>query len=297
MNRLILTILLLSSAVSITAQTAGAPDASEKYEKRYNLLVSQVGPSGVGVETLLNNWEKADSTSASLLYARFAFCFSKAQSSQVITRPEKKYLGMEPFLTLKDTLGNDIHYYEDAVFDDGLYGDAVRIADKAISMHPDRLDFRFLKANAYIAYEKESPDMALVFLLDLARIDSQRQTPWMYKDAQAEDGFFSEAMQEYCYTFYTIGSTASLDAFLALSERMLAYDKDNPVFLNNIGSYHLLRTKDCKTALKYFNKVLKKYPDDMSAIQNAITASRMLKDAKLERKYRQMMSRHSAEQH
>ena len=44
---------------------------ADKYEQRYELLVSKLGYAGVGVETVLNNWEQADPTNPKLMLARF----------------------------------------------------------------------------------------------------------------------------------------------------------------------------------------------------------------------------------
>ena len=111
-----------------------ALSAQEKgmYEKKYDLLVSKFGPAGVGIETLLDNWEKEDSTNIRLLYARFDFLFTKAQSSKVVIKSEKKYLGMDPLLTLKDSLGANVYYYQETFFDDGLFGKAVKEVERAI---------------------------------------------------------------------------------------------------------------------------------------------------------------------
>ncbi len=284
---------MLLSAV-LFASAAFAQTESERFEQRYDLLVSKLGPDGIGVETVLNNWEKVDSTNAKMLLGKFSYLFSKAQTTKVITRPTKKYLGMEPVLALKDSLGNDVYYYQDSIFDDELYGQAVRAADKAASIYPDRLDFRFMKANAYIAYEKESPDMALAYLQDLISENSDRKKPWIYEGAEADKGFFEDAMQEYCYSFYTIGSPASLEAFKSLSEQLLDMYPANSGFMNNIGSYYLVK-QEYKTALKYYDKVLKKNPEDRMAIRNGTLAARKLQNTKLEKKYIAMMAEYGSE--
>ena len=116
MKKILYTILLLVTSAMLSAQTP-----SSRYEQRYDLLVSQFGPAGVGVETVLNNWEKVDSTNARMLQGRFAYFFTKAQTGVVESRPGKKYLGMDPVITLKDSLGNDVNYFEINVFDDELY--------------------------------------------------------------------------------------------------------------------------------------------------------------------------------
>ncbi len=289
MKRLILVISALVCACAASAQTE-----SEKLEKRYDALVARLGADGIGVETVLNNWEAVDSTNAKMLLGKFSYYFTKSQTPQVVAKPQKKYLGMEPVITLKDSLGNDVYYYQENMFDDEMYGLAVKAADKAIASHPDRLDLRFMKANAYIAYEKESPDMALAYLQDLVRENQTRTSPWFYEEEKLDEDFFEEAMQEYCYSFFTIGSQASYEAFRTISEQLLKIYPKNTGFMNNIGSYYLVK-QEYKTALKNYDKVLKKKPGDTGAIQNAITASRRLQNVKMEKKYLNMMVKHGSE--
>lgn len=269
---------------------ASAQTDSERYEQRYDMLVSRLGAAGIGVETVLDNWAKVDSTNAKMLFGRFSYYFTKAQTTEVVPKPSRRYLGMEPLLTLKDSLGNDVYYYQQSVFDDELYGRAIKEADKAIAMHPDRLDFRFMKANAYIAYEKESPDMALAYLFSIIDEDGKGSKTWLYGDEQAEPGFFEEAMQEYCYSFYTIGSATSREAFKRISEKLSGIYPANPEFICNIGSYYLVN-QEFKTALKYYDKVLKKHPGNMTALQNALLAAKKLKNAKLEKKYQTLIQK------
>lgn len=280
---------MLAAAFTAVAQSQTA----DRYIQRYNLLVSQFGPAGVGVETVLDNWAKVDSTSADYLFARFSYNFTKAQTAEVISRTDKKYLGMDPVISLKDSLGNDVHYYQVNMFDDELYGKAMRFIDKAVSVYPDRLDFRFVKANAYIAYEKESPDMALAYLLELSGKEKER--PWFYEGEKIEDGFYEEAMQEYCYSLYSIGSPAALDAFHALSQKLASIYPDHLDFLNNIGSYHMLAKEDYKAAIKQYGKVLKKDPSNYTAIKNCVLASRKMGNVKSEKKYLQMLLEHGSE--
>lgn len=288
MRKFFFSIFLLFAVVSASAQ-------SDRYEQRYDLLVSQFGPAGIGIETVLDNWEKVDSTNAKMLMGRFTFLFTKAQSANVVTKTTAKYLGMEPVLTLKDSLGNDVFYYQENVFDDDLYAEALKAADKCIAVWPDRLDFRFMKTNAYIAYEKESPDMALASLMSLIDEHSGRQKDWTYEGTDVDDDFFQDAMLEYCFSFYSIGSSASYDAFLKLSQKMSELYPDNTEFVNNIGSYYLIAENDVKTAFKYYNKVLKKKPDDYTAIKNCILAARRQKNVKLEKKYLKMMVEYGPE--
>ena len=160
--------------VSLSAQTS-------KYEQRYNLLVSKLGPTGVGVETVLDAWAQADSTDEKLLAARFNYYLTKAQRTEIVKKQSKKYLGMTPLLTLKDSTGVDIHYYQEVFYDDELFGKAAKILDKAVSLYPDRLDLRVIKANVYIDYEKGSPDLAMNYLVALADEGAARKKDWDFE--------------------------------------------------------------------------------------------------------------------
>lgn len=287
-------IIMFAAALLLSYTAVMAQTESERYEQRYEMLASRLGPAGIGIETVLDNWAKVDSTNARMLLGRFSYYFTKAQTSEIVTKPQKKYLGMDPLLTLKDSLGNDVYYFQQNVFDDELYGQAIKAADRAISFWPDRLDFRFMKANAYIAYEKESPDMALAFLTALVDENVRRKGAWEYEGTAADPDFFEDAMQEYCYSFYTIGSDAAREAFLTLSQKLSGLYPGNAGFMNNIGSYYLVK-HEYKTALKYYDKVLKKHPSDYTAIQNGLIAARRLKSEKLEKKYLTMMVKHGPE--
>ena len=86
---------ILIALVSILGSIATYAQTSEMYERRYNLITQQLGPAGLGVETILNAWEKADSTNLNMLLGRFRYFLAKGQSTEVVTKHEKKYLGME----------------------------------------------------------------------------------------------------------------------------------------------------------------------------------------------------------
>ena len=288
MKRIYAIAALLLAAVMAFAQ-------SDRYEQRYDLLVSQFGPAGLGIETVLDNWAKVDSTNVKMLVGRFSYYFTKSQSTQVVKKDSRKYLGMDPLITLKDSTGNDVHYYQVSVYDDELYGEAIKAADRAIAAHPHRLELRFMKANAYIAYEQESPDMALANLTALVDENSRHRSSWIYEGEDADQKFFQDSMQEYCYSFYALGTPGSYEAFRSLSERLSSAFPDNAGYMCNLGSYQMVVKGDYKAALKYYNKVLKSQPDDYTAIKNAILATRKMKNVKLERKYLEMMAKYGPE--
>lgn len=284
----VLTALVLS--VSVYAQ-------STDYLRRYNLLLNRVGPSGVGIETLLENWQKAEPENPDMLEARFYFYISKSQGTEIISSYESKFLGANPVLTLKDSSGVDVHYYEVLKYEEALFVDALEILDQAIDLCPDRLDFRFLKANAYMSYERGEMDFTLSNILGLVHDFMNTDRKWQYKVDFSSELYtvdkeeFASLMKDYCHDFFYMGTPASYQAFLKLSQRLNGYFKKDADFVANIGSYYHVAEKDYKTALKYYDKALKLQPGHRSIINNALIAARSLKDAKLEKKYLKMLGK------
>ncbi|MCQ2135503.1 MAG: hypothetical protein MJY67_01155 [Bacteroidales bacterium] len=273
----------LSAALLFAAATAiWAQDTD--YKTRYEKQVARVGAHGIGVENILDKWEKADSTNAEMLFARFLYYYTKSQTEIVVSKPEKRYLGLNPVLALKDTTGVDVYYYNVMDFDDSLFRESLIRIEKAIKIHPTRLDFRTTKATALMEYEKESPDMALSYILSVVDENYTRKPAWEFEGQNVDKDFFPALIQEYCGTLYLIGTDSSRKAFKTLSERMLKYNKKNPDFLTNLGSYYIA-AKDYKKAFKYYDTVIKAHPDHYTAVKNASTISIQLKDIARQKKY------------
>ena len=290
MKRILTFLVAVVLPLSLLAQTS-----QEDYIRRYNNLVNRVGPSGVGVETLLDRWAEDYPDDLQQLLARFSFWFNKGQTSNVIQLPQDRYLGREPLLPVTDSLGRKNNYFEDIVYEDESFGLALEALDKAVVLNPERLDLRLLRIDALTAYEKGSPDMALSSLKALVDENYKQHPAWVHESLEKVDNeVFNALIQDYCVSFFRLGTDSSAEAFKNLSEYMLTYSKDDPLFLNNIGSYWLVSKKDYKKAQKYYDQVLKKHPGDETAIRNGILLARAKKDVKLEKKYLTMMAQHGA---
>ena len=288
MKRFFTFLVALALPLSLLAQTS-----QEDYIRRYNNLVNRVGAAGVGVETLLDKWAEEYPDDMQQLLGRFSFWFNKCQTSNVIQLPQDRYLGREPILPMTDSLGRKNNYFEDIVYDDESFGLALEALDKAVALNPNRLDLRLLRIDALTAYEKGSPDMAFSALKSLVDENYRQHPAWEHEAVEkVDDEVFKALIQDYCFTFFRLGTDSSAEAFKSLSEYMLTYSKDDPLFLDNIGSYWLVSKKDYKKARKYYDQVLKKHPDDVTAIRNGMLLARTIKDVKLEKKYLTMMAQY-----
>ncbi len=288
MKKILLTILAVVTLLPLSAQTK---PTQKEYLDRYQLLVSKLGTDGVGIETLLQRWEKDYPDDTDMLLGKFSYYLTKSQSSSIEVKDAAKYLGNAPALTLKDSLGRDVNYFQVINYDDELFGKATQAIERAIELNPNRLDLRLFKISSLIGYEKDSPDMALAGLKALIDYNGHSHPVWEYPGVEADEDLFPSVMQEYCYAFFKIGTPHCFDAFKELSEKMLAYYPGNTVYMTNIGSYYLVYKHDSKAALKMYNKVLKKSPDDYTAIKNSVLLARSDKNLKLEKKYLPMLVR------
>ena len=283
---LLLTVAIVMAVLSASAQTK---PTQKEYSDRYQLLVSKLGIDGVGIETLLQNWAKDYPDDTDMLLGKFSYYLTKSRSSTYEIKETNRYLGNEPIIQMKDSLGKNVNYFQINSYDDELFGKATQALDKAIELNQNRLDFRLFKMSALLDYEKDSPDMTLAGLKALIDYDGRSHPSWEYPGYVSDKNLFPSLMQDCCYAFFLIGTPSSYEAFKELSEKMLTFYPDAYEYTTNIGSYYLVYKKDSKTALKYYNKVLKKHPDDYPTIKNCVLLARKDKNVKLEKKYLPML--------
>ena len=189
----------LCACLGTVAAAQSKEELKKTYSDRYDLIVSKLGYDGVGVETVLNQWEQVDSNDAKMLLAGFNYYFTKAQTTSVVVKPQKIYLGAEPVLSLKDSTGTEVYYFQEVSYDDSLFSRAMSYLDRAIAGHPARLDFCFTKATALMSYEKDSPDMALSYLLGLVDKDAGKDVAWEYPGYELGDDFFARSTSPYTF--------------------------------------------------------------------------------------------------
>ena len=286
MKRIILATAALVCAASLSAQTT-----AQDYLARYNLLVGKLGYDGVGIETLVNKWEADFPDDVDMLCAKFNYYFAKCQQAQVVAKEQERFLGAEPLLSLNDSTGKKVNYFQETFYDDEMYGLASQAIDKAIRVHPEQIDLRLSKITSLLAYEKESPDMATQSLRSLIDYHYSTHPRWTFGKDPFSDEDFKAAVVEYCYAFFRTASPAAYESFKSVSEQMLKYAPKDPDFLNNVGSYYLVAQKDYKTALKYYTKTLKLDPDNYAAVRNCVIIGRKQNNPKVEKKYLQMLMR------
>ncbi|MCQ2170325.1 MAG: hypothetical protein MJY48_02055 [Bacteroidales bacterium] len=272
--------LFIAAALLAFTFAAAQDDRNEDFATRYNRLVAVGGYDGVGIETLLDKWEDYDKYNPQMLEARFNYYLKKSFHSQAVHKNQAKYLGQKPIMTLKDSTGRDLNYFEELFFDDELFGKATTYIEKAIKANPNELALRFDYIGALISYEKESPDIAREKILELIADNGRLPGKWTYEGNVIDAETFASLMQEYCRIFFNQGTPKSYEVFLVISEKMFAQYPGNLDFLNNQGAYWASVNSNPRKAIKIFEKVLKKNPDNRTALTNCVLLYRKLDDRK-----------------
>ena len=258
-----------AGAALLCAATLQAQESAADFKARYERLVRNLGYAGVGIETVLDRWEEAFPDDMDVPTARFNYYFTKSRTTQILPKPGlRRFLGMQPALTLKDSDGNDVNYFEESFFDEELFGEAIKVLDARIALRPDELRWRYLKISALCAYEKESPDMAAAELKQLIARQESARPAWTLDGEAVQDELFAQGVGEFCYEFFQIGTPQSYSDFREISERMGKLYPRNTVFIDNLGTYWLIAQDNEKQAVKFYKKALKIDPADEAALRN-----------------------------
>lgn len=261
-------------AMAVLSAAAFAQTTEEEYAARYLRQANKVGEAGVGVETIIDRWEEAFPESIDAKVARVNYYIAKSKTTTMAAKPGlQRYLGNKPLLTLKDSLGVDVNYFEEPVFNDEYFSQALTLIDECMAASPDEARYRFVKINALREYEKEDPTLAEA---EMNKLIDARSSGLKFDGKPIPEDELVDIIQEFCGSFYTIGSPAAYEAFLRLSQKMNKLYPKRTEFIDNIGSYYLVAAENPKKALSYYKKALKLNPEDVVAIRNSKLATRKL---------------------
>lgn len=255
--------LLVSLPAALLAQST-----QQEYYDKYLRLTSRLGYDGVGMETYIDRWEEAFPQDGRMLEAKSNYFYAKSVHTEAVVKDKSRYLGNPPLMTLKDSLGRDVNFFEEDFFDDALFAQAVSAIDKAIELYPDDLAYRADKISLLLAYEKESPDLARKEIESLLAYQKKSHPAWVVSGTAVAESDFVNLMSGYCYRLYNCGSPVGYEAFGSISMELSKMYPKETVFLDNIGSYYLVCKGNERKAVKYYKKALKLDPDDKVAQTN-----------------------------
>ena len=257
-----------------------AQTTSQEYLEKYSRLIQRLGYAGVGIETYIDKWEEAFPQDGRMLEARCNYYLAKSMTTEVVPKDCSKFLGNKPVLSLPDSTGRKINYFEEHFFDDGLFGTAVKYIDRAIQLYPHDILYLADKINLLLAYEKESPDLAVAEIANLVETERSSHPQWTFDGTPVAEGDFAQLISGYCVSLYNVGSPLSYDAFYSISRQMCKLEPKEPNWLDNIGSYWLVARGNDRKAMSFYKKALKLDPEDEVAKRNICLIERRRARAK-----------------
>jgi len=241
---------------------------AEEFKEKYARQVKNVGPSGVGVETIVNKWIEAYPDDLDARESKFTYYWAKSRDIQIEPRSGNKYLGKKPVLSLKDSLGTPVNYYEVPYFDEEYFSQATASIDELIKMAPNALEYRLDKISALLDYEKESPDMAATELLNLIDYNANSHPVWTLRGQSMDADDFDAIVKEYCSSFFNLGTSVGYNSLKIVSEKMAKMRPNDADWQANLGAYYQVGEKNIKKATKYYKKALKLDPENFAAKRN-----------------------------
>lgn len=271
MKKLILAAATALFCIGLNAQS------TDSYKERYQRLSRILGPAGLGIETVLEEWKAENPDDRDLLKAGFNYYYTKCRKDKVSEmRGRTKYLGKKPVFELKDSTGTKVPYFTDYDITDSLFNIAIENVDKAIKLYPDEIDLRFGKIGALIVRDKENPEAAKQEILSLLEYDAKTKPAWKDCDTLIAKGEFEEQIQGCLFEIYRIGSSQAYEIFNTVAQKASKLFPTNCLFINDIGSYWLVAKNNPKKAIKYYEKALKINPEDQGAKANIAVAKKKM---------------------
>ena len=152
--------------------------------------------------------------------------------------------------------------------DEEYFASAQKALDKAITLAPNNIGYLFDEITSLLDYEGESPDMAATALLNLIDRNYSEHPHWNLYGEPFTQQDFTDAVKEYCYSFWKLATPVGYDSFYNVSRRMMKAEPKDVGFIDNVGAYWQVAKKDNKMAAKFYKKALKLDPNDYAANQN-----------------------------
>lgn len=278
MKKIILALTLIAASLQLQAQD------NSTFKTRYNRLYKVGGAAGIGIETLLEQWEAAIPSDREMLAAKFSFYLTKSEREEIVPMDKTRYLGQKPVFELKDSLGRNVKYFSDYVYTDSLYFKAIDAIDKAIELFPDDLELRMGRIAALIRHDKEDQRAAKAEILALLDYNASAKPQWKENGTPVQEGGFESSIQDCCYELYKTSCESGYEAFKAVAEKASKLFPKDVNFLNDLGAYYMVAKNNPKKAITYYKKVLKLNPDDQAAVKNIKTAEKKINAAKKKKK-------------
>lgn len=276
-------VLLVLMGALLALQPVSAQLSSAEYKEKYDRQVRAVGYAGLGVETILEHWGNVHPDDPDMLEGRFFFDLTRARSTKMLRSPKAKYMGREPVMTLKDSTGTPVYFYEEEFYADSLFACAIRHLDRAAALRPEEFLYRSHLLNALIAKEKEEPVLSVEELDALIGHDKATRPKWTFRGQATEPEFFADVVQDYCRLYYDIGTPKSYAAMRRISERMIKLYPARLEFQTNMGAYWRTAENNPKKALAVYKKVLAKDKDNYQAAKNGFLTARSIDDRKMQK--------------
>lgn len=251
---------LLLLCLSLT--TAAWPQGN--YRQQYRLL-SRSGDDQV-VRSLLEDWQRAEPQSDQVQKAWFDHLVQKAlvPVMQISRQPVR-----DAVMSISDSLGNRYYYYTVFECNDSLFNLATEHLDRAISLAPDRIDYRMERIGVIEAAGLDAPTYAAA-VLELVERNALNGGRWKNEEGTVGTEEFIDAVQQSCGRLLTLEQPAISQAE-RIADAMLKQFPGHPMFLADLGTVAFMK-EDYRTAEKYYAKAYKEMPGDMSLLRNlAIT--------------------------
>lgn len=259
MKRMCIVVLLVGLATAAWAQG--------NYRQQYELL-SRSGNDRV-VRALLEAWQRAEPQNAQMQAAWFDYLVQKAfvPVMNISLQPVR-----DAVMSVSDSLGNVRYYYMSTTRNDSLFDQALEHLARAVSLAPDRIDYRMERIGAMEVADGFDATAYTEAVLEMVGRNAENRGRWMNPDGAVEEKGLIDAVQRACGYLLTLEQPATSEAE-RIASAMLKQFPDHALFLADLGTAAFLQ-EDYRTAEKYYAKALKATPADKSLMRNLAIAYR-----------------------